>query len=216
MLQTERFNAFAESTESELRVAAGVSAVVQTLVRLMKTVEWGAWFEARNEARYLREDLEGLIRILPAQPHELGAYDCRPAQIDVLLEAAGFPMVTLQNLQDVDDRADFAAFADSVRDTARRELAAFGDTVRGRDTLLHSSARVGISEVESAHLTGLSRNTVRKALGKVAPRRLLTITPAGEEAPAGDMAPGDAATAGGEAPLPVPRGSVDASTGLSP
>lgn len=214
MLQTERFNAFAESTESELRVAAGVSAVVQTLVRLMKTVEWGAWFEARNEARDLREALEGLIRLLPAQPHDLGAYDCRPAQIDVLLEAAGFPMVTLQNLQDVDHRADFAALADSVRDTARRELAAFGDTVRGRDTLLHSSARVGISEVESAHLTGLSRNTVRKALGKVAPRRLLTST---EEAPADDTAPGDAGTAGDGAPLPVPRGSAEAaSAGLSP
>jgi hypothetical protein len=128
--------------------------------------------------------------------------DCRPAQFDALLEAAGFPTATLQTLQSVDGGADFAAFADSIRDMARRELAASGDTARGRDPLLRRSARVGITEVESARLTGLSRTTVRKALGKEVLRQPPTIAPVGREGAAGAAAPATLEPRAKEAPFP--------------
>ncbi|MEU5159659.1 hypothetical protein AB0G74_08625 [Streptomyces sp. NPDC020875] len=83
---------------------------------------------------------------------------CWPERVQAFLEAAGYPMSALGELA----RGDCPAFTERVREVVRRDLAAYGTAARGRDGLLARSAGAGISESETARLTGLSRNTVRK------------------------------------------------------
>lgn len=48
----------------------------------------------------------------------------------------------------------------------RVELVRFRQTLGRRDDLIRAAAAVGVSEVEITRLSGVSRPTVRKALGK--------------------------------------------------
>lgn len=160
MLHEMHSTIYADATDSERQLAEVVGMVMQSFARLAGRLGQGEWICTRAEAGELRDALAGLDALLPADSDELYAYTCRPELVQALLEAAGYPMPALQELA----AGDYAAFAEHVRDLIRRDLAAYGANVRGRDELLARSARVGIAEAETARLTSLSRNTVRKVL----------------------------------------------------
>ncbi|WP_373979512.1 DUF6003 family protein [Streptomyces sp. TLI_146] len=70
----------------------------------------------------------------------------------------------LQRLQE--EQSGLRAFSQPADGDVRAELQAFRQTADGRDNLVHRAALGGISEAETAGLSGLSRTTVRTILGK--------------------------------------------------
>ena len=160
MLPETHSTIYADAADSERQLAEVMGMVMQSFARLAGRLSQGEWLCTRVEVAGLRDALAHLDALLPAASEDLDVYACRPELVQALLEAAGYPMPALQELA----AGDYAAFAEHVRDLIRRDLAAYGANARGRDGLLARSARVGIAETETARLTGLSRNTVRKVL----------------------------------------------------
>lgn len=98
---------------------------------------------------------------LPGGP-DCEAGFCRAEAVRQQLAHCGYPLAAVQVLT----AGDYTGVIEWMRELLRGELAAYGNQVRGRDALLARSARAGITEVEAAQLSTLSRNTVRSALGK--------------------------------------------------
>ncbi|WP_446045340.1 hypothetical protein [Streptomyces olivaceus] len=160
MLQEMNSAIYTGATDGERQLAEAMGAVMQSFARLAGRLGQGEWPAVRLDAGGLCDALAGLDMLLAAGGIELGANSCRPDRVQALLEAAGYPMSALQELA----TGDYRAFAECVRSLVRRDLAEYGVHARGRDGLLARSAHAGIAEAETARLTGLSRNTVRKVL----------------------------------------------------
>jgi hypothetical protein len=162
VVQRTQLDLITGATDAEEQMAQVMGAVMQSFARLAGCLGQGAWPHVREETTVMCEALAGLAALLPGDRDELVAYPCRPWQVEALLEAAGYPMSALHEL----GTGDYHAFAEQVRALVRHDLKTFGTITRSRDELLARSAHAGIPETEAAHLTSLSRNTVRKSLGK--------------------------------------------------